>query len=148
KAPQTGAPAALGTLAAARVSARAARVSRLPIVGPPRNGIPLLRRRRGKGRIPPGAGISLHVPLEERRQRPEDYGHSPPHSDGSRSGDGCRWRNSIRSCDDWTTVMPSGNSRCWPSVTGGLGFRAWSKRTIETLPHRVLNVTGSRFSSA
>src|SRR5439155_1069081 len=74
--------------------------------------------------------------------------HSPPHSAGVKSGEGGNCLKFTANRDDRTTVTPSGKRRFFPSVTGGCGCLCLSNRTIDTLPHRVSKVTGSRFSSA
>src|SRR6266550_8049523 len=74
--------------------------------------------------------------------------HSPPHSAGVKSGEGGNCVKFTAKRDDRTTVTPSGKRRFLPSVTGGWGCPCLSNRTIDTLPHRVPKVTGSRFSSA
>src|SRR5215475_2608627 len=97
--------------------------------------LPATRDRKGTA----AAGSTARVP---------EIAYSPPQSDAGMSGDGFSCVNWIRSWDDSTTVMPSGNCRCMPRVTGDCGLPAASNWTMETLPQRGLKVTGSRFSSA
>src|SRR5437899_13045372 len=104
----------------------------------------------------------VHGPvLGERDRRDDDQGErlqrddlaSPRHDQppplqvlGSGSGAGGRRVKSTRSCDESTTVTPSGKLRFWPSTCGACGAPP-TNCTIDTRPQPV-DVSELSFSSA